>query len=83
MIIVNESSLRRQVASDLYYYHHSRCHLALKKDSPETTEVQPPDKGIVVEVPRVGGLHHRYERRAALSPFFVCGQTVSRARLLR
>jgi hypothetical protein len=46
-------------------YHDSRCHLSLDKDSPETREAQPPDKGIVVEIPKVGGLHHRYERRAA------------------
>ena len=39
--------------------------LVLDKDSPETREVQPPDKDIIVEIPRVGGLHHRCERRAA------------------
>jgi hypothetical protein len=27
--------------------------------------VQPPETGEVVEFPEVGGLHHRYERRAA------------------
>src|SRR5215467_11577555 len=27
--------------------------------------VQPPESGRVVAVPQVGGLHHRYERRAA------------------
>jgi hypothetical protein len=42
-----------------------RCHLGLNKDLPETREVQPPDKGIVVEIPKVGGLRHRYVRRAA------------------
>ncbi len=34
------------------------------KDSPETREVQPPDKGIVVENRRVGELHHCRERQA-------------------
>jgi len=47
------------------YYHDSRCHLALNKDSPEHREIQPPDQGRIVEIPKVGGLHHRYERRAA------------------
>jgi hypothetical protein len=47
------------------HYHDSRCHLALNKDSPEPREVQSPDKGRIVEIPKVGGLHHRYERRAA------------------
>ena len=65
VIVMNESSLRRLVKSYLDYYHNSRCHLALDKDSPDTREVQPPDKGTVVEIPKVGGLHHRYERRAA------------------
>jgi hypothetical protein len=27
--------------------------------------IQPPDLGEVIELPQVGGLHHRYERRVA------------------
>jgi hypothetical protein len=34
-------------------------------DSPVTSPVQTPDQGEVTPVPQVGGLHHRYERRAA------------------
>jgi hypothetical protein len=47
------------------YYHGSRTHLALDKDAPEPRAVQPPVQGRVIEIPEVGGLHHRYERRAA------------------
>jgi len=65
VLILNESSLRRQIASYLAYYHDSRCHLGLDKDCPKTREVQPPERGRVVEIPQFGGLHHRYERRAA------------------
>ena len=65
VIILGAESLRRILRSYINYYHHSRCHLSLDKDPPETREVQPPDKGIVIEIPKVGGLHHRYERRAA------------------
>ncbi len=65
VIVINEESLRQTLRSYVSYYHDSRCHLSLDKDSPVTREVQPPDMGIVVEFPRVGGLHHRYERRAA------------------
>ncbi len=65
MVIVNESSLRRQIACYLDYYHDSRCHLGLDKDCPNRREVQPPERGGIVEIPQVGGLHHRYERRAA------------------
>jgi transposase InsO family protein len=65
VVVLSEESLRRTLRSYVSYYHDSRCHQALDKDSPETREVQPPDKGTVVAIPRVGGLHHRYERRAA------------------
>ena len=65
VIILGVESLRGILQSYITYYHDSRCHLSLDKDSPETREAQPPDKGIVVGIPKVGGLHHRYERRAA------------------
>ena len=38
---------------------------SLGKDSPEPRALQPPEMGSVVELQQVGGLHHRYERRAA------------------
>jgi len=65
VVIMNETSLRRHVACYLDYYHGSRSHLSLGKDSPDGRAVQPPDLGRIVAVPKVGGLHHRYERRAA------------------
>jgi putative transposase len=37
----------------------------LGKDSPLPRSIQPPEMGQVVAVPRVGGLHHRYERQFA------------------
>jgi hypothetical protein len=43
----------------------SRTHLWLDKDAPEPRPVQPPDAGRVVAIPRIGGFHDRYERRAA------------------
>jgi putative transposase len=65
VIVINEESLRATLRSYFSYYHDSRCHLGLNKDSPEPREIQLPDKGRIVEIPKVGGLHHRYERRAA------------------
>ena len=47
------------------YYHRSRTHLSLQKDTPESRPVQAPEAGRIVAIPEVGGLHHRYERRAA------------------
>ncbi|HVI77253.1 MAG TPA: integrase core domain-containing protein, partial [Candidatus Acidoferrum sp.] len=65
VIVFNQASLSRHLRSFLDYYHGSRCHLALAKDTPEPRPVQPPDLGRIVSIPQVGGLHHRYERRAA------------------
>ena len=65
VIVINESSLRRILRSYFEYYARSRTHLALGKDAPESRPVQRPELGAVVELPQVGGLHHRYERRAA------------------
>ncbi|MCM3902455.1 MAG: transposase [Pyrinomonadaceae bacterium] len=65
IIIFNESSLRRILKAYFEYYEHSRTHLALEKDAPASRAVHSPALGGVIEVPQVGGLHHRYERRAA------------------
>jgi len=65
VIILGEQHLRTILKTYLGYYHRSRTHLALAKDTPAPREVQPPERGAVVELPEVGGLHHRYERRAA------------------
>jgi len=65
VIVFNEASLHRYVKSFLAYYHESRTHFSLEKDSPETRGVQTADAGGIVAIPQVGGLHHRYERRAA------------------
>jgi putative transposase len=65
VIVFKQASLSRHLRSFLDYYHHSRCHLALNKVAPESRGVQPPERGCVMSIPQVGGLHHRYERRAA------------------
>ncbi len=65
MIVCNERCLLRHLKSFTDYYHRSRTHLALEKDSPEPRPIQPPDAGRIIAIPKVGGLHHRYERRAA------------------
>ena len=65
VIVLNEPSLRRILRSYFDYYQRSRTHLAVGKDAPESRAVQPPELGPVIELPQVGGLHHRYERRAA------------------
>jgi transposase InsO family protein len=64
-IIVHEAALHRHLKLFLEYYHGTRTHLSLEKDPPERRSVEPAECGRVVAVPQVGGLHHRYERRAA------------------
>ena len=65
LIVFSERSLRRHLQAYVDYYHGARTHLGLQKDCPEPRAVQPPDAGRIVSIPQVGGLHHRYERRAA------------------
>jgi putative transposase len=65
VIVLGERHLRRILTSYFTYYHRCRTHLSLDKDTPEPRDVQPPNLGQMVELPEVGGLHDRYERRAA------------------
>ena len=55
--------LKRILTSYFEYYHCDRTHYGLGKDTPVERPVQSkPAKGAkVIELPRVGGLHHRYE----------------------
>jgi putative transposase len=65
VIVFNERHLRRVLRAYGTYYQRSRTHLALGKDTPEARAIDPVGSGWIVARPEVGGLHHRYERRAA------------------
>jgi len=65
VITLNETGLHRVLKSYFEYYERTRTHLSLEKDAPIPRTVQPPEFGTVIKLPEVGGLHHRYERRAA------------------
>ncbi len=65
VIVLNEQHLRRIMKEYFLYYHRSRTHLSLDKDCPEPRAVETPKMGKVIALPQVGGLHHRYTRRAA------------------
>jgi transposase InsO family protein len=65
IIVLSERHHRRILRSYVDYYNETRTHLSLDKDAPDGRRVQPPDKGRVLELKRVGGLHHEYVRRAA------------------
>ena len=64
VIVLGEQHLHRILKSYFAYYLRSRTHLLLGKDAPEPRAVHPPSMGEIVELPEVGGLHHRYERLA-------------------
>jgi putative transposase len=65
IIVFNASDLRHHLAAFTDYYHRSRTHLSLEKDTPDKRPIQLPEAGRIIAIPEVGGLHHRYERRAA------------------
>jgi putative transposase len=65
VIVLNQAGLRRVLQSYFDYYERSRTHLSLGKDAPISRPTQHAAMGRVVEIPQVGGLHHRYERVAA------------------
>ena len=60
MLIFGESHLRRVLGSYAVYYNQARTHLALQKDAPLHRAVQ--RSGVVVAIPILSGLHHRYVR---------------------
>ena len=65
VLVLGERHLRRILARYLDYYHRARTHLSLDKDSPDVRSIELPGAGRIVQIPEVGGLHHRYVRRAA------------------
>jgi putative transposase len=62
-IILNARHLKRTLTAYLNYYHRSRPHLALEKQCPIERQIM--NHGAIVEIPELGGLHHRYERIAS------------------
>ena len=67
VIVLGERHLGRLLGEYVRYYREDRTHLTLSKDAPDHREVTPKPclEAKVVSLPRVGGLHHRYEWRKA------------------
>ena len=55
-----EAHLRRVLKSYAAYYNRVRTHLALGKDTPESRQVY--QRGSIIALPVLGGLHHHYVR---------------------
>jgi transposase InsO family protein len=66
VIVLNERHLKRLMREYVRYYHEDRTHLALSKGTPSTREAEKdPKTGCrVISMPRLGGLHHRYNLAA-------------------
>ena len=65
VLVLGERHLRRILTRYFIYYHQERIHLSLDKDAPDLRPIARPEAGRIVELSEVGGLHHRYLRRAA------------------
>jgi len=65
VLVLGERHLHRILTRYFSYYHQSRTHLALDKDAPDLRPIALPMTGTIVQLPEVGGLHHRYIRQAA------------------
>jgi putative transposase len=65
VIVFNEAGLQRVMNGYCAYYERSRTHLSLDKDTPIPRPIAKSGDGGIVAIPQIGGLHHRYERRAA------------------
>ena len=66
VIILNERHLKRLMAEYIRYYNDDRTHLGLEKQTPAGREhaIAVTDFARVISMPRVGGIHHRYNLAA-------------------
>ena len=66
VIVVNERHLKRLMSEYVRYYHDDRTHLALAKGTPAgraaVSDLRAGSR--VIAMPRLGGLHHRYDLAA-------------------
>jgi hypothetical protein len=65
VVVLGERHLRRLLTVYFAYDHRARTHLSLEKDAPDDRPIEPPELGVIIPIPEVGGLHHSYVRRAA------------------
>jgi putative transposase len=65
VLVLSERHLHRILTRYFAYYHQARTHLSLDKDTPTLRPIKLPAAGQIVQLPEVGGLHHRYVRQAA------------------
>jgi len=66
MIAFNERHLKRLMNEYIRYYHEDRTHLGLNKQTPADRKIRdnPGTDCKIISMPRLGGLHHRYDLAA-------------------
>ncbi|MGH9560469.1 MAG: transposase [Terracidiphilus sp.] len=66
LIVLSERHLKRVMIEYIRYYHEDRTHLGLGKQTPAVRETAEStnSRSKVVSLPRLGGLHHRYNLAA-------------------
>ena len=66
VIVLNERHLKRLMNEYVRYYHDDRTHLGLEKQTPAGRErAEGTTVGAkILSMPRLGGLHHRYDLAA-------------------
>jgi putative transposase len=64
VIVLEEKPLRKILRSYFEGFQQSRTHVSLGKHPPSTRPAQLPHLGPIEEIAQVGGVDHRYERRA-------------------
>ncbi len=66
VVVLNDRHLKRLMAEYVDCYHDDRTHLGLAKETPARRQPwdTPGSHHDIVSVPRLGGLHHRYDLAA-------------------
>jgi len=66
VIVLNARHLKRLMTNTIGYNHDGRAHLGVAKETPagRMTRKTPRADWNVISVPRLGGLHHRYNLAA-------------------
>jgi putative transposase len=66
VIVLNKQHLKRLMNDYIGYYHEDRTHLALAKGTPAGRKAacKSGTGDRVIAMPRLGGLHHRYDLNA-------------------
>jgi hypothetical protein len=66
VIVLNERHLKRLMAEYVRYHHDDRTHLGLDKQTPagRVAAVETMMSAKIISMPRLGGLHHRYDLAA-------------------